>query len=72
MGWLYVRGPTPQRRWNAILWVREFVGPVICRLHSSARSKEFCVQPLEGLGRAIVGTEPEDEAPAMLDEATGA
>ena len=28
------------------------------------------MQPLEGLGRAVIGTKPEDDAPAMLDQAT--
>ena len=52
-------------------WIRESVwwGR---RLRSAAGSDEFAVQPLESLCRAIVGTEPEDDAPLMLDQATGA
>ena len=37
---------------------------------TAAGGEQLCVQPLEGLGRAIVGAEAEHEAPAMLDEAS--
>lgn len=49
-----------------------FVRPVIGQLRLAAGSEEFSVQPLEGLGRAIIGAQSEDDAPAMLDEAPGA
>ena len=39
-------------------------------MRSAAGSEEFAVQPLEGPGRAVIGTEPEDDAPPMLDQAT--